>query len=55
MKLEDLNLQLDKEIIVDINELKEYLKNATLFSDKFFRFFFKIKHLNLLNFLLENF
>ena len=53
--MEDLNLQLDKEIIVDINELKEYLKNATLFSDKFFRFFLQNKTFKPAEFLIRKF
>ena len=49
------NLNLDKEIILDINELKEYLKNATLFSDKFFRFFLQNKTFKPAEFLIRKF
>ncbi|MBR0518765.1 PD-(D/E)XK nuclease family transposase [bacterium] len=49
------NNNLDEEVILDINELKEYLKNATLFSDKFFRFFLQNKTFKPAQFLIRKF
>ena len=46
---------LEKEIVIDINELKEYLKNANLFSDKFFKFFLQNKTFKPAEFLIRKF